>query len=331
MGAEQFGAEPLLHHNENSVDYGINTKAIPLSDSQSMIKSDKIIEILQKHQLDLIIDKDDDIDEDDALPRLFNKYKFTEKKMRDEICKAYQQNDYDLQLTIYLILCNELDMGYNSRQVVYDIILHEYFQLIHFNVDNMIHITTTIIQQLKLDHIIDIESFCDIIRKKGLNGAKIDDFSDSSSFANEFQDLDVSHSALGKVFNLLKEWKPRDHSSTFGKVSDELDEEEKSEQDEEEDDDSETEDSDDEKDFAIDQKEEIKDQENDDEEDSEKFEIRHCRYSERDSKDPLPKHLYKSVKNHSVHILYIDKIYIIISFIHSDIFTIRRRNTRDFD
>lgn len=291
MAKQGIGIEPLLKQNEHNTDYN----SLSSSDRHTSIKSDKIIEILQKHQIEINIQQDGDIDDSEPLNRLFDKYKYTETQLRNEICQAYEQNDDELQLIIYKILFKDANLGYKSRQAVYDIILHEYFELIDLNVNNIINITTTIIEQLKLDHIIDIYMFCEIIRKNKLKGAKINDLlhNSSSSFFDKFKALNVSSSALGKLFHTLTNWKPKDHWLVVKKMQMaqryDIIEEVKY-------DDEHEQDSDDSDDHQIKENKDNDDQDQDD--DNGNYQIKHCRNDEKDnSRDPLPKYIRKSVKN----------------------------------
>eukprot|EP01084_Bolivina_argentea_P300140 517448_1 len=61
------------------------------------------------------------------LHKLFEKYNYNENDLRDEICKGFNQNDENL--TIYKILNDELNLESDKRQQIYDILLHEYFNV----------------------------------------------------------------------------------------------------------------------------------------------------------------------------------------------------------
>ena len=295
----QDSQKPLLdidHHKQNqsynSTDSSSDTKedgdTFDYLHSKSL-ECDKLIELLRKY--DIIIS--DEIDEAQKLSQLFAKYNYNEGQLRNEICKGFLQNDEGL--IIHEILFEELSLGYKLRQAIYDIALHEYFELNELNVENMMNISQTIIKQLKLDDIIDTYVFKDIIRRNRLNGNRFMKLQNSRQFANYFKSMNVNSSKFGKIFVQLKRnWKPRDYSKMKVKQIKLI--EFMSDEDDDDDDD----DSDDQSD-DIDIEEERKygsDSDMDEDEDEDK--IKHCREDntlmQHNEKDPLPRYLYKSVK-----------------------------------
>eukprot|EP01084_Bolivina_argentea_P175272 303563_1 len=68
---------------------------------------------------------------------LFNKKQYYENDLRDELCEAFGQEDQ--HLIIYKILFDELDLGRDKRQQIYDVLIHKYFEVAHLTVDNMIN------------------------------------------------------------------------------------------------------------------------------------------------------------------------------------------------
>eukprot|EP01084_Bolivina_argentea_P056624 103582_1 len=92
--------------------------------------------------------------------------------LRDEICQVFGQNDESGNLTIYKMLTDQLCLLAPARQRIYDRLLREYFHVIDFTVDNMINLSKTFIIQLKMDDIVDIETFASIVRNNNLDGKK---------------------------------------------------------------------------------------------------------------------------------------------------------------
>eukprot|EP01084_Bolivina_argentea_P065143 118759_1 len=76
----------------------------------------------------------DEVDDLRALNELFIANVYGEDELRNELCKALEQDDQEL--TIYKILFeSEFDLGRDKRQQIYDILLHKYFKVINLNVD----------------------------------------------------------------------------------------------------------------------------------------------------------------------------------------------------
>eukprot|EP01084_Bolivina_argentea_P204390 349054_1 len=83
------------------------------------------------------------------LCQLFKKEKYSESNLRDELCKIYNQNDTNS--IICGILMNELNLkNEKQRQQIYDILIHEYFNVKDLTINNIIDISKTFIKELNL-------------------------------------------------------------------------------------------------------------------------------------------------------------------------------------
>eukprot|EP01084_Bolivina_argentea_P262701 444354_1 len=115
--------------------------------------------------------------------RIFENTNYNIDNFRDEICQAFEQDNTNKELEIYKILNNQLHLKRIKRQQIYDVVLHNYFNVINLNVDNIINLSQTFILQFKLDNIIDTKTFISIIRKNNLNGEALMNLKNAREFA----------------------------------------------------------------------------------------------------------------------------------------------------
>eukprot|EP01084_Bolivina_argentea_P253568 425990_1 len=163
--------------------------------------SQKMIACLKAHKIVLINTTQPAM----HLSQLFKDYNYDKDKLRDDVCKAFENDDHSL--VINKILHYELNLSKTQRQQIYEVLLYKYFNYYQYNpleVENVVDLSKTFIRQLKYDKIVDINEYISIVCNNRISGRYFR-YNRHSTPAAEFAKLFKTMNAPTKCFtNIYK-------------------------------------------------------------------------------------------------------------------------------
>eukprot|EP01084_Bolivina_argentea_P264283 447627_1 len=104
---------------------------------QQLVMCQNIIGCLKTHKIVLF----DAVHPAIQLCQLFKDYNYDQYKLREDVCKAFENDDQSL--TIYKILYNSLNLSQTQRQQIYEILLYKLFKVSDLKHENVVDISKT--------------------------------------------------------------------------------------------------------------------------------------------------------------------------------------------